>query len=164
MWSDWLVFCDYGFSVSSLCCPLATPTVLLRFLLPWTWGISSRLLQQSAATARYLGWSCPSLTWMGSSSSRSSCTRTAANPWFDIVKLINVSSSLSPFFCIHDQSTWNLRKFPVFNTVLTRVIRLYTWSLDIFILNNYTFVPFDQDFPAGSVVKYPPAKHELQET
>ena len=25
-WSDWLVFCDYGFSVSALWCPLATPT------------------------------------------------------------------------------------------------------------------------------------------
>ena len=32
--SDWLVFCDYGFSVSVLWCPLATPTVLLGFLLP----------------------------------------------------------------------------------------------------------------------------------
>ena len=51
LWSDWLVFCDYGFSVSALWCPLATPTVLLGFLLPWTWGISSRLLQQSVVTA-----------------------------------------------------------------------------------------------------------------
>ena len=25
VWSDWLVFCDYGFSVSALWCPLATP-------------------------------------------------------------------------------------------------------------------------------------------
>ena len=49
LWSDWLVFCDYGFSVSALWCPLATPTILLGFLLPQTWGISSRLLQQSAA-------------------------------------------------------------------------------------------------------------------
>ena len=30
-------------------------TVLLGFLLPWTWGISSRLLQQSTAAAPYLG-------------------------------------------------------------------------------------------------------------
>ena len=52
--SDWLVFCEYGFSVSSLWCPLATPTVLLGFLLPWRWGISS--VQQSTATAPYLGW------------------------------------------------------------------------------------------------------------
>ena len=35
--------------------PLTTPTVLPEFLLPWTWGISSRLLQQSAAAAPYLG-------------------------------------------------------------------------------------------------------------
>ena len=35
--------------------PLAAPTVLLGFLLPWTWGISSRLLQQSVASAPYLG-------------------------------------------------------------------------------------------------------------
>ena len=34
---------------------LATPAVLLGFLLPWTWGISSQLLQPSAAAALYLG-------------------------------------------------------------------------------------------------------------
>ena len=34
VWLDWLVFCDYGFSVSALWCPLATPTILLGFLLP----------------------------------------------------------------------------------------------------------------------------------
>ena len=43
----------------SVCLPsdalLATPTVLLGSLLPWTWGISSQLLQQSQATAPYLG-------------------------------------------------------------------------------------------------------------
>ena len=33
LWSDWLVFCDYGFSVPALWCPLATPTVLFGFLL-----------------------------------------------------------------------------------------------------------------------------------
>ena len=46
VWLYWLVFCDYGFSVSALWCPLATPPILLGFLLPWVWGISSRLLQQ----------------------------------------------------------------------------------------------------------------------
>ena len=55
MWSDWLVVCDGGFRLSALWCPLSVPTVLLGFLLPWMWGISSRLLQQSAATAPYLG-------------------------------------------------------------------------------------------------------------
>ena len=44
VWLDWLVFYEYGFSVSSLWRPLATPTVLFGFLLPWTWGISSQLL------------------------------------------------------------------------------------------------------------------------
>ena len=34
VWLDWLVFCEYGFSVSALWCPLATPTILLGFLLP----------------------------------------------------------------------------------------------------------------------------------
>ena len=86
VWLDWLVFCEYGFSVSTLWCPLATPTVLLGFLLPWALGISSRLLQQSAASAPYLGWgvsphhrpSWPS-TW--ESSSRPSCARAAMAPW-----------------------------------------------------------------------------------
>ena len=54
VWVDWLVFCEYGFSVSALWCPLATPTILLGFLLPWSWGISFRLLQQSTAAAPYL--------------------------------------------------------------------------------------------------------------
>ena len=62
LWSDWLVFCDYGFSVPALWCPLATPTILLWFLLPWTMGISSQL---------------PLLTFTWSNSSRPCCTRTA---------------------------------------------------------------------------------------
>ena len=55
VWLVWLVFCEYGFSVSALWCLLATATVLVGFVLPWMWGISSRLLQQSAAAAPYLG-------------------------------------------------------------------------------------------------------------
>ena len=54
VWLDWLVFCQYGFSVSALWCPLATPTILVGFLFPWSWCISSRLLQQSAAASPYL--------------------------------------------------------------------------------------------------------------
>ena len=54
VWLYWLVFCEYGFSVSALWCPLVTPTILLGFLLPWAWGISSRLPQQSAPAAPYL--------------------------------------------------------------------------------------------------------------
>ena len=41
--------------MSGLRCSRATPTILLGFLLPWACGISSRLLQQSAAAAPYLG-------------------------------------------------------------------------------------------------------------
>ena len=86
LWSDWLVFCDYGFCVSALWCPLATPTVLLGFLLPWPWGVSSGLLQQSVAAAPYLGWgvsphSRPFWPWTWSSSSWSSCNHVAAAPW-----------------------------------------------------------------------------------
>ena len=51
MSSDWLVVCDCGFSLSALWCPLLVPTILLGFLLPWMWRISSRLLQQSAAAS-----------------------------------------------------------------------------------------------------------------
>ena len=45
--------------------PSRTPTILIGFLLPWTWGISSRLLQQCAAAAPYLGRGSPSWprTW-----------------------------------------------------------------------------------------------------
>ena len=47
LWADWLVFWDYGFSVSVLWCPLATPTILLGFLLSRTWAISSQLLHKA---------------------------------------------------------------------------------------------------------------------
>ena len=53
VWLDWLVFCDYGFSVSALWCPLATPTIFLGFLLPWTRG---------SLTWRVASWP-PLLTW-----------------------------------------------------------------------------------------------------
>ena len=51
----WLIVCDCGFRLSALWCPLSVPIILLGFLLPWMWGISSRLVQQSAASAPYLG-------------------------------------------------------------------------------------------------------------
>ena len=85
MWLDWLVFCVYGFSVSALWCPLATPTILFGFLLPWTWGLSSWLLQQSAAPAPYLGWGVsphrhPFRPWTWNSSSRHPGARAATAP------------------------------------------------------------------------------------
>ena len=57
----------------------------LGLFLPWTWGISSLLLQQSSRCS--LSWTRdissrpPLLTWTWSSSSPSSCTRTAAACW-----------------------------------------------------------------------------------
>ena len=43
MWSEWLVFCDCGFSLSTLWCLLSAPAILVGFLLCWIWGISSPL-------------------------------------------------------------------------------------------------------------------------
>ena len=86
VWLDWLVFCEYGFSVFALWCSLAAPTILLGFLLPWACGTSSRLLQQNAATAPYLGKGvsphhCPFWPWTWNSSSRPSGAHTGATPW-----------------------------------------------------------------------------------
>ena len=41
VWSDWLLFCDCGFSLSALWFPLSMATILFGFLLPWMWVISS---------------------------------------------------------------------------------------------------------------------------
>ena len=49
LWSDWLFVCDCGFSLSAFWSLLSAPTALLGLILSWTWGISSWLLQQSAA-------------------------------------------------------------------------------------------------------------------
>ena len=53
---------------------------------PWTWGMSSHLLQQSAAAAPYIGWgvspySHTSWLWTWSSSSRPSCACAATALW-----------------------------------------------------------------------------------
>ena len=100
---DWLVFCHYGLCVCLLM-PLTTPTVLLGFLLPWMWCISSQLLQQSTATAPYFRWgisphSRPPWPWTWSSSSRPSCSRTAKLlqlPWLLLKPFLFLSQPLSP--------------------------------------------------------------------
>ena len=56
VWLDWLVFCEYDFSVSALWCPLATPTILLGFLLPWAWGILSDSFSQSTLRISCVPW------------------------------------------------------------------------------------------------------------
>ena len=98
MWLDWLVFCDCAFGVSALWSPLATPTILVGFLLPWTWGISSWLLQKSAAVAPYLGRGlsphcCPSWPWALNSSSQPSCARTA-NQLPELLKLRSIELAM----------------------------------------------------------------------
>ena len=55
VWLDWLVFCEHGFSVSALWCPIATYH-LTWVSLTMAWDISSQLLQQSTAAVPYLGW------------------------------------------------------------------------------------------------------------
>ena len=76
MWSDWLVFCDYGFSVSALWCPFATPTIYLGFSYLLR-GVSLHVCSSKAQlSAPYLGWGIsphghPSWPWMWSSSSLS---------------------------------------------------------------------------------------------
>ena len=50
-----IVLLPVSCTMSALWCPLSAPTVLLTFLLPWIWRISLWLLQQSTATAPYLG-------------------------------------------------------------------------------------------------------------
>ena len=105
VWVDWLVFCEYGFSVFALWCPLATPTVLLGFLLPWAWGFSSWLLQQSAAIAPYLGRGVsphrrPSWPSRWDSSSRPSCAAwtwgwsSRPPPLASVVRLLLPASAL----------------------------------------------------------------------
>ena len=66
------------FHLSALWCPLSVPTILLGFLLPWTWGFSSRPLQQTAAATPYLGCGVTPLShcswpWMWGSSSWPCC-------------------------------------------------------------------------------------------
>ena len=56
MWSHWLVVCDCGFSLSALWSPLSVPTVLLGFLLPWTWGSLFRAAPAKRSSAPYLRW------------------------------------------------------------------------------------------------------------
>ena len=67
------------------------------------------------------------------------------------VKLINVSfSDIVTSLCVSVRvpEIYSLSKFPVFNTViLTIVIMLYIRSLDLFILQNCRFIPFDLHLP-----------------
>ena len=58
LWPDWLVFCDYGFIVSALWCHLASPIVLLGFLLVWMWGISLQLYGRRYPSSKVRSGGC----------------------------------------------------------------------------------------------------------
>ena len=100
-------------------CPLTTPIVLLGFLLPWTWGLSLWLLQQSTAAAPYLGGGVsphgrPSWPWTWRSFSWPSCSRAAVTPWTwgcsqSSLTFANWKSSHNLTLCA---SLWKYSKFP----------------------------------------------------
>ena len=77
-----LASCDCSFSLSALWSSGSVSTILLGFHLPWMWGLSSWLLQQSAADTPYLRCGVASLgcgPWLaslGSSFWICSCTIT----------------------------------------------------------------------------------------
>ena len=86
VWSDWLAVCVCGFSLSALWSPLSALTFLLGFLLPLTWAMSSRLLQQSAATTPDFGcWVAP----------------LGHRPWPRMW-----GSSSWPLLCCHSRHSW----------------------------------------------------------
>ena len=83
-------FCDCGFILSALWCPLSAPNTLVGLLLLLMLGISSQMLQQSAATAPYLGhgvslhsrcWPCMWVSPPGVSHSRAVQPLLAAFIW-----------------------------------------------------------------------------------
>ena len=89
MWSDWLVFCDYGFSVSAIWCPLPTSNILFGFLLP--------SVKFSSVTQ-----SCPTLQRHESQHARPPCSSPSpgvysdsrpSSPWCHPA----ISSSVVPF-------------------------------------------------------------------
>ena len=86
MWLNWLVFCDYGFSVSALWCPLATPTILLWVSLTLDMGylFTAAPAKRSHCSFPWIGVSpnsCPFWPWMWNCSSRPSCAHAATGPW-----------------------------------------------------------------------------------
>ena len=93
VWLDWLVFCDYGFSVSALWCLSQHLLSYLGFSylgrgvsLRGCSSIAQPLLLQSAATAPYLARGVsphgrPSWPWTWSSSSWPCCACTMTAPW-----------------------------------------------------------------------------------
>ena len=66
-WALWVSLASIGFDSK---CDFARPTVLLWFLCPWMWGISSQLLQHRATSAPALRSSCSLCLSLGPESSK----------------------------------------------------------------------------------------------
>ena len=142
VWSDSLVFCDYSFSLSAFWCLLSTPTVLLGFLLPWTWSISLphvgylfiALLQQSTATAPYLGQGVsphnhPSWPWTWSNSS--SCTNFSIFfLWFLLNQVYKILFNLI---------TFNVACNPKVNILLVISDNILKTNIHLYYLSYYQF-------------------------
>ena len=85
----------------------------LGFLLPWTWGISSQMLQQSAATAPYFGRGVsphhsPSWPWIWDRSSRPFCIHSATADWLFFI----FSRFLLKISCVFSMSLVYLSETP----------------------------------------------------
>ena len=100
LWSDWLVFCDCGFSLSAPWSPLPVPSILLGFLLPWTYFISLWLLQESAAEPEI---QLPTST--GSSKKQGSSTKTS------ISALLTMPKPLTVWITINCGKFWKRWKY-----------------------------------------------------
>ena len=82
LWSDWLVFCDCGFSLSALWCPLVTPTVLFVFPLGVGYLFIAALAKCSHCSLPWMrSRGHPSWPWTWSSSSQPSFAYAATAPW-----------------------------------------------------------------------------------
>ena len=145
MWLDWLVFCDCGFSLSALWCPLSAPTILLRFLLLWMWAIPSQLLQQSRAAALYLGRGISLFGFLflqSHTAALPSASQGSAEAIFNITSLLMIyyknigfwHQRLEDITCAY----WAVLSFIIY-CILEQWEVQNTFELIIFIINHFIF-------------------------
>ena len=144
MWSDWLVVRYCSFSLSAHWSPLSVPSILPGFLLPRTWGLSSRLFQQSAAAATYLGCGgaplghCPfpqvqgSYYWLPPPDLGRGVAPVSRCPW----PLAGGSSSV--YYIIYSFVNGHLVFFIVFAIVNSAAVNIWVHvSFQIIVLSKY---------------------------
>ena len=121
---------------------------LTRFLLPWAWGISSRLLQQRAATAPYLGREVsphhhPSWSSVWDRSSRPSCACAATARWMWGLSSVLINISLETTYSTH----WLQEKFRplILDQNILKITKAFTLEVSKTVLKllykreNYVF-------------------------